>query len=330
MADVVVLGQVGRDLVLRVGALPEAGGSVAVTERREVVGGKGANQAVALAQLGVPVALVGVVGDDGPGAAALGQAAADGIDVSCVVSREGAPTALLVDLVEEGGRRRLVEDVPPEALLTVEDVADAAEQLAACQVLSVQLQQPGDAVRAALARAPDTSFVVADGAPEDEETRTALLERADVVRADTGAARSLLGREVSGLDDARDAAADLLITGPRLVVLAVEGEGDLVSWRAGPPLGVAAEELEADPRWADGELLVPLLGDASVDPTGADDSYVAALTAALLGGAGPEDAAWVAAAAASLTAAHAGGRPSLSPAALGKVVGRHRPETPPG
>src|SRR3954447_25404664 len=112
MTDVVVVGQVGRDLVLRVDGLPDAGGAAPARERRELLGGKGANQAVALAQLGIPVALVGVVGDDRAGDEARAQAATEGVDVSGVVRRPGAATALLLDLVEEGGRRRLVEPCP--------------------------------------------------------------------------------------------------------------------------------------------------------------------------------------------------------------------------
>ncbi|MGY2067705.1 PfkB family carbohydrate kinase [Blastococcus sp. SYSU DS0619] len=324
MADVVVLGQVGRDLVLQVPGLPAAGGSVAATGRRELPGGKGANQAVALRRLGVPVSLVGVVGDDDAGRDALGQAAADGIDVSGVVTRAGARTALLLDLVEDGGRRRLVEDVPRGVLLTPADVAAAEGQLAACRALSLQLQQPGAAVRAALDRIPRTTVVVADGAPEDAATRTAVLARADVLRADAAEAELLVDRELPGVDAAREAAAELLAAGPRLVALSVGEAGDLVAWRAGPALGSAATEREADPRWADGEVVVPLLGEEPVDPTGAGDVWAAALTATLLGRAGPEDAAWVAAAAAADTVAHAGGRPDFDPAALGEVVRRHR------
>jgi ribokinase len=325
MADVVVLGQVGRDLVLRLAALPDAGGSVPVIGRRELLGGKGANQAVALAQLGVPVALVGVVGDDRAGDEALAQAADDGIDVTTVVRRAGAATALLVDVVEDGGRRRLMEDVPCAVLLTPEDVAAAADQIAAAPCVSLQLQQRGPAVRAALELATDGAVVVADGAPADAATREAVLARADVVRADTSEAMLLAGRELTGEDDVREAAAELLAAGPRVVVLGAGPTGDLVAWRAGPRLGVAAEELEVDPVWADGEVLVPLLGGEPVDPTGGGDAYVATMTATLLGGAGPEDAAWAAAAAACCTVAHAGGRPDLSPRALREVVHRHRP-----
>lgn len=324
MADVVVLGQVGRDLVLRLDAVPDPGGSAEARDRRELLGGKGANQAVAVAQLGVPVALVGVVGADAAGAEVRGQAAADGIDVSCLGTRAGATTALLLDLVEDGGRRRLVEHVPAEVLLTPADVEQAVEQISACQVLSVQLQQPGEAVRVALALAPDTAFVVSDGAPADEVTRTSVLRRAQVVRANAEEAALLVGREVRGLEAAREAAADLLTAGPRLVALSLGDDGDLVAWRAGPVLGDAAEEFETDPRWADGELVVPRLGGNPVDPTGAGDAYVAALTATLLGGASPEDAAWAASAAAALTVAHAGGRPSLDPGALRDTIHRFR------
>jgi ribokinase len=325
MADVVVLGQVGRDLVLRVVALPDAGGSAPVTGRRELLGGKGANQAVALAQLGVPVALVGVVGDDRAGEEALARAAGDGVDVSAVVRRRWTATALLVDVVEDGGRRRLLEDVPGPTLLTPEDVAAAGDQIAAAQCVSLQLQQPGPAVRAALERAPDGAVVVADGAPADRATREAVLGRAEVVRVDAAEAALLLGREPAGVDDLREAAAELLTAGPRLVALGAGPAGDLVAWRAGPRLGVAAEELEVDPAWADGDVVVPLLGGEPVDATGAGDAFVATLTAALLGGAGPEDAAWAAAAAACCSVAHAGGRPHLSPGALREVVRRYRP-----
>ncbi|MFD2090223.1 PfkB family carbohydrate kinase [Blastococcus deserti] len=324
MTDVVVLGQIGRDLVLWVDGLPDAGGSVRATERRELLGGKGANQAVALAQLGVPVALVGVVGDDGPGAQARAQAVADGIDVSGVVTRPGTATALLLDLVGNGGTRRLVEHVPAGVLLTGDDVAAADDLVAGCQVLSLQLQQPGEAVRAALDRAPAEAVVVTDGAPGDAGTRAAVLARTEVLRADAVEATRWVGRDLRGVDDAREAAAELLTAGPRLVSLAAGEAGDVVAWRAGPGLGTAAGMLEVDPRWADGDTVVPLLGGPPVDPTGAGDAAVAALAATLLGGAGPEDAAWAAAAAAALTVAHAGGRPELSPAAVGETVHRYR------
>jgi ribokinase len=101
------------------------------------------------------------------------------------------------------------------------------------------------------------------------------------------------------------AARELLAAGPRLVALGAGRDGDLVTW-------------------ADGELLLPLLGEDPVDPTGAGDAYVAALTAALLCGAEPTDAAWHASAAAALTIAYPGGRPDLSRPAMHALIASSR------
>ena len=142
---VAVIGQVGRDLVLRAAGMPEPGGSAPIVERRELLGGKGANQAVGLTQLGVPAALVGVVGDDSDGDVVLEQAAADGIDTTGVARR--GPTALLVDLVDEPSSRRLFEDIPSTARVSVaRGVLDVAD------TMSIQLQQPPAAVVAAAPR----------------------------------------------------------------------------------------------------------------------------------------------------------------------------------
>jgi ribokinase len=45
----VAVGQLARDVVLRIEAVPGRGRSAAVTERLEMLGGKGANQAVGMA-----------------------------------------------------------------------------------------------------------------------------------------------------------------------------------------------------------------------------------------------------------------------------------------
>jgi ribokinase len=116
-------------------------------------------------------------------------------------------------------------------------------------------------VRAALERVSPTAVVVTDGAPAEGETRAAVLGRADVVRANRAEAARLAGRELRGVEEARAAAAELLTAGSRLVSLSVGAAGDLVAWRAGPALGAAADELEADPRWADDDVVIPLLGE---------------------------------------------------------------------
>jgi ribokinase len=72
-----------------------------------VLGGRGATIAVGLAQLGTPVALVGVVGDDHTATLVLARTGADGIDTTPVIRRENTTTALIVDVVTGGDWRHL-------------------------------------------------------------------------------------------------------------------------------------------------------------------------------------------------------------------------------
>src|SRR5436305_8461129 len=138
--SVTVVGQLARDLVLVLDALPETGSSGPVRQRRELLGGKGANQAVALAQLGAKPRLVAVTGDDAVGDALLEQARADGIDVSAVARRQGVSTGLIVELLDRRHRWRYLEDLPDPVLLTADDIDAAGAALGGADALIVQLQ----------------------------------------------------------------------------------------------------------------------------------------------------------------------------------------------
>ncbi|WP_432537549.1 PfkB family carbohydrate kinase [Kineococcus arenarius] len=300
---VVVVGQVARDLVLAVDGVPGAGASAAVRERRESLGGKGANQAVAVVQLGMSAAVVGVVGDNPAGEEVLSQARRDGLDVRAVARREGAATALLVDVVADG-QRRLLEHVPAEVLLTGADVQAASSLLRRAAAVLVQLQQPAEAVSAALRIARDAGrFVVVDGAVQEPGLQEEVLSTATVLRADAQEAELLLGRGLDGSDAVLEAAHELVARGPRLVVLEAGSAGNAVAWQGG------------------GEL-VPLTDVDVVDPTGGGDSFTAALAVALLRGEEVERAARWATAAAGSTVQRLGGRPALSPPELDEQADR--------
>jgi ribokinase len=268
-----VVGQLARDLVLTLDDLPGPGSSGAATGRREQLGGKGANQAVALAQLGVRPALVAVAGDDVIGDVLLDQARRDGIDVRAVVRRPDTLTGLIVEVLV-AGEYRYLEDLPEPVQLTEADVLAARDVLAAADAVLVQMQQPAEAALAAARIGHEAgALVVLDGQVRDRR----LLAFADVVRADE--------READGLDE------KVLADGPSLLALA-QSDGNLLIW-------------------PDGRVKLPLTGSDPVDTTGGGDSFTAGLTAALLRGASYEEAGRLATAASGSTVAHVGGRPEL-------------------
>ena len=280
--------------MLSVDAVPDAGSAADVTARREQLGGKGANQAVALAQLGVRPRLVAVAGEDVIGDVLLDQARRDGIDVAAVVRRRGALTGLIAEVLDADGQWRYVQHLPEDVLLTEDDVTAARAVIGGADAVLVQLQQPPAAALAAARIGHDAGrLVVLDGAPEEQ--RDELLALADVVRADEQEAELLLDGKATA-----EKARALLEKGPRLLALGVE-DGNLFVWR-------------------DGHLRLPLTDDKVVDTTGGGDAFTASLTAALLRGEDPATAARWAVAASGATVGHASGRPDLRTEELEKRV----------
>ncbi|MDN3309409.1 PfkB family carbohydrate kinase [Microbacterium oryzae] len=295
--SIAVIGQAGRDLVLQVDDLPEAGASAPVTQRIERVGGKGASMAIGIRQLNPDVrpTLLAVLGSDAAGDQLHHEAVAAGLDVAHVTRR--GRTALMVDVVAAGGERRLLEDAPEESLLTTDDVARASDALERADVVVLQLQQPAPALLAA-ARLASHACIVLDGAVTGPE-RGELLELADVVRADAHEAELLTGTRIRTREDASRAAVRLLTGRTTLVALSVPGEGDLISWRGG-------EEFHPH-----GEAEI-------VDATGAGDAFVAGLVTGVRRGESPQRTGQLAADCAAATVQRLGGRPDLT--ALGAGV----------
>lgn len=292
------VGQITRDLVVTVDEIPGPMGTTGARQRREMLGGKGGNQAVGLAQLGVRVGLLGVVGDDEVGRRVLDQARSDGIDTSPVVCRPGTETALVVDIVDRHGQWHYVESMPEGTLLTESDVAAAGPAFDGVSAALVQLQQPAPAALAAARRAHAAGArVLLDGAPEDARQLDALLAVTDIVRADAREAGKLTGAAVTDAASAVRVGRDLLGRGPSMVALAVGTQGNAFIWR-------------------DDQTLIPLVDTPVVDTTGAGDALIAGLIAALLRGQEPRQAAHFAVAAAAATVGHPGGRPNLSAEAI--------------
>ena len=298
MDPIVVVGQVARTWCSWLTRFPKPGaastwaGAANCSEAR-------APTAVGLAQLGAPVAAVGVVGDDLVGEQLLAQAARDGLDVC---RRDGAgetcDSALMVDIVTPDGQWRYLESVPSSALLTPDDIDQARDLLGAARTVILQLQQPADAVLATLDALQPDSLVITDGVPEEESTRDQILAAASVLRLDAHEAELLIGHPIPDEPAVREAAAWLLDRGPDLVVLAVGTDGNLVAW-------------------ASDAVLLPLVDTGpQVDTTGGGDAFVALLAWALQRGEERVRATRLATAAAGLVVTHAGGRPALDAATV--------------
>ncbi len=141
MARIAVVGSYGVGLTFGVERPPERGETVIGSLFRTDDGGKGSNQAVGAARLGADVTLLTAVGRDVFGDQAFRLWEREGVDASAVL-QASEPTMTAAILVEPSGDNRIV--IVPGALstLTPEHVDAFRPQIAAADLLLVQLEIP--------------------------------------------------------------------------------------------------------------------------------------------------------------------------------------------
>jgi ribokinase len=148
--DVCVLGSFMKDLVASAERRPLPGETLHGTGFAEFLGGKGVNQAIAAARMGARTAIVGTVGDDRYGEEFLELLTSDGVETGWVVRHPELGTGVGLPLVLPDGSNSIIIVSRANAAITPADVEAAAEVLTASAVLSVQLELPVAASRAAL------------------------------------------------------------------------------------------------------------------------------------------------------------------------------------
>ena len=98
--DLTIVGSINLDLVACVERLPRPGETISGATFERFPGGKGANQAVAAAQLGAPVRLIGAVGTDPPADEAL--AGLLSADVELELDHAGTTGIALIIVAADG------------------------------------------------------------------------------------------------------------------------------------------------------------------------------------------------------------------------------------
>ncbi len=289
---VVVVGAINVDLVVVAPRLPGPGETVVGGGLQTFGGGKGANAAVAAARVGARVRLIGAVGDDDTGAAALADLAAEGIDVSGVAVLPAESTGVALIVVDERGENQIAVGAGANAAVSAEHVRRClrtALPTAGCVLVSTEI--PAEAVAAAVETTIAGGVVcVVNPAPVLEVVGELLTlgpiltpnesELADLV--------SLLGG-VRG-DTPVESALRIVERSRQAVVVTQGGEGVLVV-----DAELSARRLPAPPVEVK-------------DTTGAGDTFNGVLAARLAAGDELEAAVPVAVAAASLSVGEVGAR----------------------
>ena len=287
--EVLVVGSINIDLVIRAAQLPAPGESVSGGVFAQYQGGKGANQAVAAARAGAKVAMVGAVGDDEYGRSALADLAGEGVDVSRITVMSGESTGLALIAVDERGANQIVVAPGANAALDAAAIGRALDgyepRAGAVTVLSFELGDEAIVAAARYAAKRDMRLLV-NPAPA-RALPAALVALAPIVLPNEGEAATL-----TGLSDPAAAASALAATTGAPVIVTIGALGALV----------------CEPDAVQGVELIPAPKVEAVDTTGAGDVFVGALAACLAAGKPLHEAAAGAVEAASRSVTYAGAR----------------------
>ena len=269
---VAVVGSINVDLAAFGSPLPRPGETVIGTDFSLMLGGKGANQAVAAARAGAPTYMIGAVGDDLFRDVALDALDREGVDITAVRVTEG-PTGIAHIRVEALSGQNSIVIIPNANHRLSPDDAEASLLALSdrVSVVLVQLEVPRPVVQrvAAVCRACELRLVL-DPAPA-QLMPLAVWRGVSLVTPNELEAEVLTGIAVTSHHSAVRAARWFLDRGVTIAVITRGEHGVLVMGREG------AQEY-------------PALTVTPVDTTAAGDAFAGALGASLAGGASLPDA----------------------------------------
>lgn len=293
MKRIVVLGSLNVDFVQRVPRMPSLGETLQGEELATYVGGKGANQACAVALLGGAVCFAGMVGSDPFAPRLRAELQAAGVDTRFVrTSARASGTALI--LVMPTGDNVIVISPGANADVSRALAAEAVGSLRAGDLLLCQLEVPLDtvayALEAAHARGVTTVLDPAPAVPLPDE----MLQNVSILTPNQTEASLLCGygKPVETMDDAAAAARKLSERGAETVIVKMGAQGCFVMH--------GGESFSS-----------PACATEIIDTTAAGDAFNGGIAVALAEGAEMMEAVRFANAAAGMSVAKAGAISSL-------------------
>lgn len=287
---IVVVGSINIDLVAKAERIPVTGETVRGIEFKTHSGGKGANQAVAIARLGYPVRMIGKVGNDPFGKQLRSGLQQAGVDVSAVGQVDDSSGVAVIVVSPEGDNVIVVTPGANAALRPV-DLDANLEVIRNARVVLTQLETPMETVEylAELCEREGVPLIL-DPAPS-QKLSPALMRRVSWFTPNE--TEALFYAKAGTAEPPQTIAGRLLDEGAAGVALKLGSSGIYLRDREGL------------------DVLVPAFSVNAVDTTAAGDAFNGAFAVGLALGHSPENSARFAAAAAAISVTRPGAQPSM-------------------
>jgi ribokinase len=288
---IVVVGSINLDLVARAQRIPAVGETLIGSDFQTNPGGKGANQAVAVARLGYPVHMIGRVGTDEFGSQLRAHLESAGVNTSGVLTSEGASGVALI-VVSEKGENSIVVAPGANAQLTPQDITSNLALIQNAGIVLAQLEIPLEAIEfLASICAQENVPLMLDPAPARELPKS-LIERVAWFTPNESEAAFYVNPGISNAEPSTISEA-LLSIGCRGVILKRGAEGVYLASSDGTKEAVPAFSVKA------------------IDTTAAGDAFNGGFAVGLMLGKSIHESAIFASAVAAISVTRAGAQASM-------------------
>ncbi len=290
MSDILVVGSLNADLVVRAPRFPEPGETISGEDLLIIPGGKGANQAVAAARQGAPVSMLGGVGNDSFGPELINNLKQNGVDTSHVQIDSQSATGTAIIVVDSNGQNSIVLSPGANGKVSPEDVK--AVSFSGYKLLLLQHEIPIETVYSAAQRAKESGVRVLLNPAPARSWPDELISLPDFILPNETELSLLTDQPVHDLVSAENAARALLERGARNVIVTLGANGALI---------VSSQQVTH----------VNTYKVEVMDTTAAGDAFIGGFASALLQNKSLEEAVRYGCACGALATTKFGAQPSL-------------------
>ena len=196
MKKIGVVGSINMDMTVKAERIPLKGETLKGWDLKYVPGGKGANQAVAMAKLGAEVEMFGCVGDDAAGASLLKNLQDVGVETKCVKVVEGEPTGLAMITVGDNDNTIIVVAGTNDRV-DIGYINEVKDSILECEIVLLQHEIPQETVEYVIALCADNGVKVVLNPGPARPVKQELLEKVTYLTPNEHEAVILFGRDLS-------------------------------------------------------------------------------------------------------------------------------------
>ena len=263
MGKIGVVGSINMDMTVKAERIPLKGETLKGWDLQYIPGGKGANQAVAMAMLGAEVEMFGCVGDDAAGESLVKNLRDTGVETGHIKVVPGVPTGLAMITVGENDNTIIVVAGTNDHV-DIDYVNEVKDSILECEIVLLQHEIPQETVEYVIALCADSGVKVVLNPGPARPVKQEILEKVTYLTPNEHEAVILFGKDISF--------EEMMKRYPEKLVITQGSRGVSTCLKSGEV------------------ILVPARKSNVVDTTGAGDTLNGAFTVAVTEGKGIADA----------------------------------------